>query len=106
MFTAKSPFISPRIFTDRNFLGGFFMMFTMGLVLLSSSALLPPYLQSLGGYSVTDAGLLMAPRGVGTMVPMMIAGRLSSRMDPRLLMLCGVVMMSIAVSVIRCCTSA
>ena len=97
MLTAKTPFISPKIFTDRNFLGGFFMMFTMGLVLLSSSALLPPYLQSLGGYSVTDAGLLMAPRGVGTMIAMMIAGRLSSRMDPRLLMLSGIVMMTVAV---------
>ena len=97
MFTTKTPFISPKIFTDRNFLGGFFMMFTMGLVLLSSSALLPPYLQSLGGYSVTDAGLLMAPRGVGTMIAMLIAGRLSSRMDPRLLMLGGIVMMTIAV---------
>ena len=97
MFTAKAPFISPKIFADRNFLGGFFMMFTMGLVLLSSSALLPPYLQSLGNYSVTDAGLLMAPRGVGTMIAMMISGRLSSRMDPRLLMLGGIVMMTLAV---------
>ncbi len=97
MFTAKSPFITPAIFADRNFLGGFFMMFTMGLVLLSSAALLPPYLQSLGGYSVTDAGLLMAPRGVGTMIAMMIAGRLSSRMDPRLLILGGILMMTVAV---------
>ncbi|MBI1210268.1 MAG: DHA2 family efflux MFS transporter permease subunit [Alphaproteobacteria bacterium] len=97
MFTAKAPFITPRIFTDRNFLGGFFMMFTMGLVLLSSSALLPPYLQNLGNYSVTDAGLLMAPRGVGTMIAMMIAGRLSSRMDPRLLMFGGIIMMTVAV---------
>src|SRR6185436_887914 len=97
MFTAKQPFIAPAIFTDRNFLGGFFMMFTMGLVLLSSSALLPPYLQNLAGYSVTDAGLLMAPRGIGTMIAMMIAGRLSNRMDPRLLMLGGIVMMTVAV---------
>ena len=97
MFTSKSPFISPAIFTDRNFLGGFFMMFTMGLVLLSSSALLPPYLQNLGGYSVTDAGLLMAPRGVGTMIAMMIAGRLSSHVDPRKLMFGGIIMMTVAV---------
>lgn len=97
MLTSKAPFISPKIFTDWNFLGGFFMMFTMGLVLLSSSALLPPYLQNLGNYSVTDAGLLMAPRGVGTMIAMMIAGRLSNRMDPRLLMLGGIVMMTVAV---------
>jgi len=97
LFTAKTPFISPKIFSDRNFLGGFFMMFTMGLVLLSSSALLPPYLQSLGGYSVTSAGLLMAPRGVGTMIAMMLAGRLASRFDPRMIMLGGIATMTVAV---------
>ena len=43
--------------------------------MLASSALLPPYLQNLGGYTVTDTGLLMAPRGVGTMIAMMFAGR-------------------------------
>ncbi len=97
MLTAKTPFISPKIFADRNFLGGFFMMFTMGLVLLSSSALLPPYLQNLGGYSVTSAGLLMAPRGIGTMIAMMLAGRLTNRIDPRMLMLGGIAMMTVAV---------
>ena len=39
-------------------------MFAVGVVLFGSSALLPPYLQNLGGYSVTQAGLLMTPRGV------------------------------------------
>src|SRR6185295_10004113 len=85
--TAKKPFISPAMFTDRNFVAGMVIMFTVGLVLLSSAALLPSYLQRLGGYSVTEAGLLMAPRGIGTMMAMMIAGRLTGRMDARLLML-------------------
>ena len=43
-------------------------MFVIGAVMLASSALLPPYLQNLAGYSVTDTGMLMAPRGVGTMI--------------------------------------
>jgi len=94
MLTAKKPFISPRIFLDRNFLAGLVIMFTVGLVLLSSAALLPSYLQRLGGYSVTEAGLLMAPRGFGTMGAMLLAGRLTSRIDPRLLMLFGITTMT------------
>src|SRR5262249_31308626 len=86
---AEKPFIPPALFKDRNFVGGILMMLAMGLVLLSSAALLPPFLQNLGGLSVTEAGLLMAPRGFGTMAAMLIAGRLSSKMAPRLLMLFG-----------------
>ncbi len=87
---AERPFISARIFADMNFLSGFLMMFAVGMVLLASSALLAPYLQTMGGYPVRDAGLLMVPRGLGTMAAMMVAGRLASRMDPRLLMVMGI----------------
>ena len=92
--TAKRPFIPPRIFRDLNFTAGFLVMFAIGMVLLASSALLAPYLQTLGSYPVAQAGLLMAPRGVGTMVAMMAAGRLANRIDPRLMMLVGFVMMA------------
>lgn len=90
MLTAKKPFISPRMFIDRNFVAGMVIMFIVGLVLLSSAALLPGYLQRLGGYSVTEAGLLMAPRGIGTMAAMLIAGRLTGRFDARYIMLFGI----------------
>ena len=91
---AEKPFISPRIFTDVNFVSGFVLMFAVGMVLLASSALLAPYLQTLGGYPVRQAGLLMVPRGLGTMLAMMVAGRLTSRVDPRLLMLLGIGMLA------------
>jgi DHA2 family multidrug resistance protein len=94
LFTADNTFIPPRIFKDMNFSVGFMVMFAIGMILLSSMALLPPYLQNLGGYSITSTGLLMAPRGVGTMLAMLIAGRLSSRIDPRLLMFGGILMIS------------
>jgi len=90
LLTAERPFIPPRIFKDLNFLSAFFMMFVVGAILFSTSALLAPYLQTLGGYPVFDAGLVMAPRGVGTMAAMMVAGRLADRVDPRMLMLFGV----------------
>jgi len=89
MFTAKKPFIPVIIFKDRNFISGLILMFVMGLVLLASSALLSPYLQNLAGRSVTQTGFLMVPRGFGVMFAMMFAGRLTMKMDPRLLMTAG-----------------
>jgi MFS transporter, DHA2 family, multidrug resistance protein len=94
LFTAKKPFIAPRMFRDMNFVSGLMMMFAVGMVLLASSALLAPYLQNLAGYPVSEAGLLMAPRGAGTMVAMLLAGRLSNRVDPRLLMLAGILLLA------------
>jgi len=90
---APRPFIPPRIFRDLNFTAGLLVMFAVGLVLFASSALLAPYLQNLGGYSVSQAGMLMAPRGLGTMLSMMIAGRIANRIDPRLIMFVGFVML-------------
>jgi DHA2 family multidrug resistance protein len=89
MFTSERPFIPRAIFADRNFVSALVLMFALGLVMLASSALLPPFLQNLGGYSVTDTGLLLAPRGIGTMVAMVFAGRLAYRFDPRYVMACG-----------------
>lgn len=93
MWLGKNPFIPPHIFQDRNFLSSLLLMFVVGAVLLASSALLPPYLQNLGGYSVFDTGMLMAPRGVGTMMAMVFAGRMSLRFDPRLLMTAGTILL-------------
>jgi DHA2 family multidrug resistance protein len=92
--TAERPFIPPAIFRDRNFSIGLLIMFAVGMVLLASSALLAPYLQTLGNYPVAQPGLHMAPRGAGTMAAMMLAGRLVNRLDPRLLMFAGFVMLA------------
>jgi DHA2 family multidrug resistance protein len=93
MFTAEKPFIPREIFKDRNFLGSILLMFSMGLVLLASSALLSPYLQNLAGDSVTQTGFLMVPRGLGVMFAMIFAGRLTLKLDPRLLMTAGALLL-------------
>lgn len=80
-FTVKQPFIDPAIFKDRNFTVGLCFIFVVGIILLASLALITPYLQNLVGYPVVTAGLVLAPRGVGTMVAMMIVGRLINRLD-------------------------
>ncbi len=93
LFTAERPFIAPRIFRNGNFSASLVMMFVVGVVILATSALLAPWLQTLGNYPVATAGLVMAPRGIGTMAAMLVAGRLTARIDPRKLMAFGLVLL-------------
>ncbi len=90
MMTARRPFIPPALFKDRNFSSGVMMMFAAGTILVSSSSLMAPWLQTLANYPVNTAGLIMAPRGIGTMIAMVLAGRVASRVDPRMAMGFGI----------------
>jgi DHA2 family multidrug resistance protein len=94
MFTGRDVLIPPRIFRDRNFSAGLLMIFAVGMLILATSALLAPYMQSLSGRSVENAGLLLAPRGAGTMAGVIVAGRLSNKVDPRLMMFVGILMIA------------
>ncbi len=94
LLTSKRPLVSPRLFLDRNFMSSFVMLFLMGIVLLSSTVLTALYLQNMMGYPVLDAGMMMAPRGIGTMIGMLIVGRISNQVDLRLLVLAGVALIS------------
>jgi DHA2 family multidrug resistance protein len=87
--TAEAPFIELSMIKDRNFAIGLVFIFTIGIILLATMALLPPMLQTILGYPTITSGLVMAPRGVGTMISMVIVGRLVQRVDPRLLILTG-----------------
>jgi DHA2 family multidrug resistance protein len=82
-------FIDPRIFRDSNLVMALVMIFMVGLILLAGLALLPPMLQGVMGYPVVTTGMVLAPRGVGTMISMIIVGRLVGKVDPRLLILTG-----------------
>ncbi len=62
------------LFKDRNFAAGSVLMFATGTMLVSSSSLMAPWLQNLANYPVETAGLIMAPRGIGTMTAMMTGG--------------------------------
>tara|TARA_B100000949_G_scaffold232502_1_gene246929 strand:- start:102 stop:1565 length:1464 start_codon:yes stop_codon:yes gene_type:complete len=89
ILTDDDPFIDPKIFVDRNFATGLIFIFIVGIVLLASMALLPPMLANIFGYSTISTGLVMAPRGVGTMVSMLLVGRLVRHIDARLLVIVG-----------------
>jgi MFS transporter, DHA2 family, multidrug resistance protein len=88
-FTAKNPFVRPSLFRDRNFTAGMIFIAIVGLTYYASLALQPPYLQDLMGYPVVTAGLVMGPRGIGTMAAMLAVGRLVGRVSTRLLLGAG-----------------
>ena len=85
-FTGEKPFVNPNLFLDRNFVAGTLIVFTVGLTYYASLALQPPYLQSLMNYPVVTAGLVMGPRGIGTMFAMLFVGWLTGKVDTRLLL--------------------
>ncbi|MCO5107334.1 MAG: DHA2 family efflux MFS transporter permease subunit [Burkholderiaceae bacterium] len=94
ILTHEHPFIEPALFRDRNFSVGLLFIFVVGMILLTTMTLLPPFLQNLMGYPVVDVGMLLAPRGVGTMVSMFVVGRLSGRVDARLQLVLGLLLAS------------
>jgi DHA2 family multidrug resistance protein len=81
---------------DRNYALGLLFMVVTGVLLLAGLALLPPLLQRLYGYSVLQSGIMTAPRGVGTLISMLLAGRLTGKIDARLLVGIGVVLMGVS----------
>ena len=89
LMTGRETFIDPAIFTDRNFVAGLVFIFVVGIILLASLALLPPMLSNLFNHSTILTGLVMAPRGVGTMISMVLVGRLVRVVDARLLVVTG-----------------
>jgi DHA2 family multidrug resistance protein len=94
--TSREPLFERSMFADRNFATGLAFMAVTGILLLAGLALLPPLLQTMYGYSVLQSGYLTAPRGVGTLISMLLAGRLVGKIDSRLLVGIGVVLMGVS----------
>jgi len=89
-FTTHQPFVDLEIFTDRNYATGSLLMFSAGMILLATLALMPPFMENLLGFPVLTVGLVMAPRGMATMACMFLVGRLVGKVDPRRLILLGI----------------
>jgi DHA2 family multidrug resistance protein len=93
--TSNRPFIQFAIFKDKNFVGGCVFMAVMGLVLYSTMALSSPFLQNVMGYPILTAGLLLATRGSGTFVAMMLVGRIMKYIEARTLIMAGMALISL-----------
>jgi len=89
---ARRPLIRPLLFRDMNFSAGIVMMFAVGTLLVSSLAMMAPWLQDLANYPVAAAGLVMAPRGIGNLFTIVLSGRMSHKIDARLMVGVGLAM--------------
>ena len=86
---AGKSFFDYRLLKNSNYVSGLIFIFLLGLILFSTRALIPTMLQGLMGYPATLAGLLLAPSGIGTMLAMLVVGRLVGKVDLRLLLVVG-----------------
>jgi DHA2 family multidrug resistance protein len=78
-----------RILANRNFLVGTIITCLYGVILFGVTAELPLFLQTQMGYSAMQSGLTVSPRGLGTMISMMLVGVLVNYIDARILLGCG-----------------
>jgi MFS transporter, DHA2 family, multidrug resistance protein len=85
----KEPIVNLSVLADRNFAVGTALMAALGVVLYSTIAMLPLFLQTLMGYPAVKSGMAVSPRGFGAVASMIIVGRLSGKIDGRYLIMLG-----------------
>lgn len=93
--TTRRPFIQFAIFKDRNFATGCVFMVVIGVVLFSTMALASPLFQNAFGFPILTAGLLLATRGMGTFIAMMLVSRLMHYLEARTLIGTGLALIAI-----------
>src|SRR4029450_4362936 len=79
----SSPVVDLRVLKVRTYAVGVFLMTVVGFVLYGSLVLLPLLLQTLMGYPSLQAGIALAPRGMGSFIAMPLVGMIMGRVDPR-----------------------
>jgi len=84
------------VLKNRNFSVGTSIMTMMGIVLYGTIALLPLFLQTLLGYPAVQSGLAVSPRGFGSIVSMILVGRLIGKIDGRYLVMFGFLVLGYA----------
>lgn len=90
----KHAFVDLQLFRDRNFSMCTLTQGLVGAFVMSPSVLLPTFLQQLQGYTPAQAGRLMAARGAASMLAMFISGRYASRINGKLSMILGTLLIS------------
>jgi DHA2 family multidrug resistance protein len=94
---AGHPVVDLRIFKNRTYATGVFLMTVLGFVLYGSTVLLPLWLQTLMGYSALEAGMAMLPRGLGSFLFMPIVGILMGKIEARKLLAAGLIIASFSI---------
>jgi DHA2 family multidrug resistance protein len=94
--STSAPIVNLRVLANRNLATGVFLIGLLGVVIYGTTALMPLFLQDLIGYTAFDSGYAVAPRGIGAIISMLIAGKLIGRMDERLMMAIGIVIRGVS----------
>jgi EmrB/QacA subfamily drug resistance transporter len=89
------PLVDLRLFRSRAFSGATSLMFLAGLSIYGAMLLLPLYFQQARGASALEAGLLLVPQGVGSILPRTVVGKLTDRIGPRPVSLAGIVLAAV-----------
>ena len=89
--TTNDPVVNLRVFKERTYAAGTALMTLLGFVLYGSMVALPIFLQTLLGYPSSQAGIAMAPRGLGSFIGMPLVGAVIGRVDPRKMLAAGLV---------------
>jgi len=92
----KKSLLDLSVFKDKNYTVGTIIQIVIASVLLASVALLPQYLQMLMGYTAFLSGLAIMPRGIGSLISMMICGMLTTKVDNRILAAIGLLLTAIS----------
>jgi len=90
------PIVDLPLLKNGNFALCMVAMFTTGFVLLSTTQLLPQFLQSVEGYDATKAGLALTAGGFATLFCMPVVGALLKRVQPKLLVALGLLIEGLA----------
>jgi DHA2 family multidrug resistance protein len=88
---AREPIVDLHVFKVRTYSTGVFLMTCLGFVLYGSLVLLPIMLQTLLGFPSLQAGIAMAPRGIGSIIGMPVIGLLVGKIDARKLVAFGLI---------------
>ena len=94
--TSASSFLNRSMLKDANFTAGIILMFFVGIILNGTMVLLPTMMQTLMNYPVVTAGFVTAPRGVGTLIAMVLVARIIGKIDTRLIIFAGLALVAIS----------
>jgi len=95
-FAVSDPIIDLRLFRTRSFSAPSALVLLFSMAMLGVQLLLPLYYQQVRHQSALDAGLLVAPSGVGMALALVISGRLSDKLGPRPIVLTGLLLSAIS----------
>ena len=94
--TTRDPFLDPRLIASRKFFLSLVLISCYGLLTVPPMVLMPAFLEHLRGYAIDAVGLLQSPRGLGLLMALFVSGRITGKVDPRILIAVGLLCLAVS----------